>query len=122
MTEAKEQVKPFAGVLREVRKGNLHSELSDALQEVTTAVIEHSKPGEIALKLKIKPTGEEAATVMIEDAVTTKVPQPTRPQSMFFADDEGNLNRRDPRQAELPVQAVEGGGEPATASKEAASA
>lgn len=97
--------RPFAAVMQEARKGGLHDEASEAVASVTEQVIDVGKPGTVTIKLTIKP-GPEDGTVEIIDEVKAVAPKPKR-RSVFFADDHGNLSRRDPRQPELPLAAVE---------------
>lgn len=94
--------KPFAATIQELRGGLLHAELSDALAEVTSAAVEHGKPGVVILKITLKPDGDQ---MFVTDDVTIKKPQGKRPTSLMFADEGGNLHRRDPRQPELPMSA-----------------
>ena len=109
------QTKPFAAFLQEQRQGGLAVELSELLADTVAAVSEHQKAGTVTLTVKIKPAGENA--VSITDEVKCKAPEGDKPSSLFFADDEGNLSRRDPRQPELPLRRV--GGEPAPEGKAA---
>lgn len=98
-------VKLFAAWLQEQRDGLLHSELSDALAEVSAAVIDLNKAGSLELKLKINPAGKGQAAVFVTDEVKAKPPQ-DRQSMMFFSDGHGNLSRRDPNQTALPLKDV----------------
>lgn len=95
--------KPFAATIQELRSGLLHAELSDALAEVTQAAMEHGKAGAVTLTLTLKP--EASGQFFIEDQVKIKKPEGKRPVSLMFADENGGLHRRDPRQPELPMSA-----------------
>lgn len=97
--------RPFADVLRELSGGNTYEELTSALAEVVEAVIETRKSGSISISLSIKPNGDGA--VMITDDIKTKVPQPARGTTVFFATSGGSLVRQDPRQQDLPLRRVE---------------
>jgi hypothetical protein len=97
--------KLFAAFLQEQREGLLHGELTDALQEVTQAVIDLNKPGAITLQLKINPAGKGQKAVFVTDEVKAKPPV-DKPSMMFFADGHGNLSRKDPRQTALPLKDV----------------
>lgn len=99
-------IKPFGAWLHEQRNGGLHAELGEHLADVTARVIDLQKAGEITLKVKIAPTGEGQNSVFISDEVKAKPPEPPRPKALFFSDTKGNLSRRDPRQAELPLKDV----------------
>lgn len=98
--------KPFSQFLVEQRRGGLHGELSDRLQEVVAAVAEHQKPGSLTLTLKIKPAEKGIGQYVVTDEIRAKAPEGARGASLFFADDHGNLSRDDPRQPELPLREV----------------
>lgn len=102
------QTKPFAQFLQEQRKGVLHTELSEALQELAAAVLEHDKAGTLAVTFTVAP-GPEEGTVKVSDRLSLKAPEADKKPSVFWPDDQGNLSRRDPRQPELPLREVPGG-------------
>ncbi len=91
--------KPFAQFLQEQRRGGLHGELSEALQELVRAVEEHRKAGTVTLTVKVAPFGD--GTVAITDRVVLKAPEGERGSGIFFTDADGNLHRQDPRQLEI---------------------
>jgi hypothetical protein len=90
--------KPFAAFLQEQRRGGLHGELSEALQELVRAVEEHRKGGSLTLTLSVKPNGD--GVVVVTDKVAVKLPEGEKGSSIFFVDD-GNLVRNDPRQTTI---------------------
>lgn len=95
----------FADVLRDLCGGSTYEELGGKLNEIVAAVRETRKVGELSFKLKVKYNGEIG--VIIEDEIKAKVPEPSRGTTVFFADDSGNLLRRDPRQPDLPLRSVD---------------
>jgi len=101
--------RPFMDLLREHRNGLTHDELSDALQELVAAVAEERKAGTLTLKITVKPQGDGA--VMVMDEVKVVPPKKTKGGSLFFVTPENNLQRQDPRQADLPLRAISGGEE-----------
>ncbi len=101
-----DQNRPFNEVVAEYGNGRLLERLSAELAEVTRAVAETNLKGTVTLKLSIEPSGDAAFTMNAE--VTAKVPKRGVGQAIFYADQAGNLSRRDPRQAELPLRAVAG--------------
>jgi hypothetical protein len=102
---------PFWTWLREQRAGRTHNDLSEALAAVTKAVVDHGKPGSITLKITVKPAAKgDTAVVSVSDAITVKAPAGERGEFIFYADELGNLSKRDPRQPELPGMAVVEGG------------
>jgi hypothetical protein len=99
----------FATWLQEQRNGVCHAEATEALKELIAAVTEHQKGGTLTLKLDVKPAKVGVGTLLIVDAVKVSLPEGDRPAAIFYADDDGNLSRHDPRQPRLPLQAVDGG-------------
>lgn len=91
--------KPFAAFLQEQRRGALHSELSEALQELVLAVEEHRKAGSLTLTVSVKPFGD--GTVAVTDKLKLSVPEGERGSGIFFVDADGNLVRNDPRQMKI---------------------
>lgn len=107
-------LKPFNATLQEQRRGELHQELSEGLAELVAAVMEHDKAGTLQLTLKVKPAGD-GEQVHVIDTVKVSAPKADNKPSIFFADDAGNLSRRNPRQPELPLRKLEGGAQPTDA-------
>lgn len=89
----------FNDVLSEIDGGRAHEELSRVLAQVTAAAIELNKPGEVTFTLKVKPNKDNA--VFLETGIKAKIPEAGIATAMFFADEEGSLTRRDPRQADM---------------------
>lgn len=112
------QVKPFAQFLQEQRSGLLHAELSDTLADVVARCKEHNKKGSITLVLGIQPN-KDGVTLTVLDDVRVKAPSGDRGAAIFYADEHGNLSRRDPRQPELPLQRVDGGASRTTTTRPA---
>lgn len=94
------QTKPYAQFLQEQRRGTLHKELSESLAEIVAGVQQHGKKGALTLKVTVAP-GKVPGTFIVSDKVTADVPIADAEPSLFYADDDGNLSRRDPRQPEL---------------------
>lgn len=97
-------VNPFASWVQEQRGGLLHSELSELLAQLTRDVVHEGKGGTLTLKITIAPSKAKYGPLVISDDVVMKAPQPERDAAFFYADEAGNLSRRDPRQPELPFQ------------------
>lgn len=102
------QVKPFAQFVQEQRDGAAHGELSEMLQDLVAAVVEHNKAGKLTLTITVQP-GEAYGTYLVRDDVKSSPPKPDKTASLFYADDRGNLSRRNPMQPELPLRPVAGG-------------
>lgn len=94
----------FTYVLGNIENGVFSDELSETIGDVVQKVLAYRKVGSIAVNLKVSPNGEAAVTVAA--TVKAKAPEKTRPITTFFADEHGNLLRRDPRQHELALRDV----------------
>lgn len=100
--------RPFFDTLRELRAGRTHDELTSALAEVLSAVRAAGKPGEVILRLKLRPPKKGGlAYVTIEDDVTVKVPKQDRGDTVFFPTADGGLSRQDPSQLDLGLRVVD---------------
>jgi hypothetical protein len=85
-------------LIAEFGHGSLDDKLTAAINEVVAAVLLNEKPGAVTLKLGF---AEKGGGVIISTTVTT-TPSKGKSEAFYFADEEGNLSRRDPRQPELP--------------------
>lgn len=102
-----EQPRDFVVVLLEIGGGRLHKRLSEQLAEVTQAVAETGKKGVLTLKIEVKPLPKaDSKTLVVTGSSASKAPESddASPTSVFFADDDGNLSRSDPRQPQLPLR------------------
>lgn len=91
----------FAVFLMEHARGRSHDELSAALRALVLAVSETGKPGSLTYSVKIKPQAKVEGAVLIADSIKSSLPEFDRPESIFFATDQGDLTRTDPRQSAL---------------------
>ncbi len=92
----------FIETLGELRKGTTLEELSTKLTVVVQAVRDTGKPGSLSFTLKVKPASKgDTGVLMLEDSITTKVPQLERGATVFFATKDNSLSTRDERQLEL---------------------
>lgn len=99
--------RPFFETLRELRAGATLDELTSALAELVSAVKATDKPGELTLKLKLRPPRKGNATyITIEDSVLVKAPVMERGDTVFFPTVDGGLSRQDPNQGSLDLRPV----------------
>lgn len=91
----------FAAFLLEHAKGKSHDELSQALRDLVLAVEETGKSGKITYVVTVKPQERVDGAVIVSDKITCALPELDRPQSLFFATDNGELVRHDPRQLSI---------------------
>lgn len=85
-------------LLTDLDYGKVHQRLSEELSELVGAVEEFGKPGEMMIKLKVRPEGQ-MALVSVES--TVKAPKEPFNASMFYYGENGSLHREDPRQMNL---------------------
>ena len=100
------QASPFAQFLFSQREGKTHTELSEALAQVSEAVLATGSSGTIVLKIVVKSLGHEERLV-VTDEVKVTPPKPIRDSSIWFYNEtERGLSRRDPRQGELNFEPI----------------
>lgn len=101
-------IRPIVDTLREIRRGAMLDEASEQLAEIVKRVAETGRAGAISLRLTVKPAGRGAVrTVVIEDDVSAKLPEPDKEVTVFFPTADGNLSRQDPTQMSLGLRTVE---------------
>lgn len=86
------------GFLAPLAEGALVPDFNIALRSVVRGVRDTGKEGSIALKLKIEPAKGSKSQLIVKAGIEEKIPQPPRPMSIFFDDEDGGLHRSDPRQ------------------------
>jgi hypothetical protein len=103
----------FPETILQINNGATVTELSEALQQVVGAVRAAGKNGSITLTVKVSPASKGSANVlMVESQVRTKLPEPERGMTIFFATEDNKLVRNDPKQQMLPLRVVEIGAQP----------
>jgi hypothetical protein len=88
--------KPFNDTLVQLRFGELHDELTEAIKEVILKVGATQKAGKISLNLSFK--AGKGGQIEIMDDLKVTLPKEERGSTIMFATPEGNLTRQDPRQ------------------------
>jgi hypothetical protein len=95
--------KNFTETLREIRDGELVTELTAKVRELVEAVRATQKGGTLALKLTLKPMKKGMDVMILEDEVKLVLPEPDKDCStVMFPTTDNELTRRDPRQPDLP--------------------
>lgn len=97
------QVRPFSDALREIRDGELIEELSDKLNQLVNAVQTTEKGGELTLKIVLTPEKGSPA-IFVADKVTVKLPELPRGRTVMFGTEQGNLQRKNPKQKEFELR------------------
>jgi hypothetical protein len=98
----------FQETILQINNGAVVGELSEALREVVAAVRATGKSASITLTLRIAPASKGITDVLtVESQVKTKLPEPDRGITIFYATDDNNLVRNDPNQPMLPLRVVD---------------
>jgi hypothetical protein len=90
--------RPFADWLREQSGGDTHEELGEGLHDLIARVRDTGKGGKLTLTVSIKPLKDDLNVLIVTDEIKLSLPEHDRKGSMFYADDDNNLVRNDPRQ------------------------
>lgn len=93
----------FLDTFVETRNGGLAIDCEKALEAVVQGVRKTGKTGTFKLELKVVPTGKglDVDTIFIKDTIKAEVPEMDKKLSLFYADDKGQLSKRDPRQSDM---------------------
>ncbi len=117
----------FISTVASMHAGKVLEDLDDAIREVVRSVQASGSKGKLALEITIVPNGVgvgDTPLFRLEDKIKVSLPKKPRTPSIFFADEESNLTRRNPRQDEMKLVTMEGGKpastEPAVVAKAAA--
>lgn len=95
-------------VLENHQQGHFITDISVAMKQVANAILLAGKGGKVTITLNMKPASAgSAATVIFTPEVKTTLPKLPVAGSIFYADDDFNLLREDPRQKKLALRHVE---------------
>jgi hypothetical protein len=93
--------RPFADTLRDLRGGAVLDELAEQMQHVVDAVSTTQAAGKLTLTITVKPQpGTDA--FLVADEIKATLPRQKSKGSLLFPTPEGNLQRLNPNQRELP--------------------
>jgi hypothetical protein len=89
--------------LMEAREGKLAVKLSRDFTKLVAGVVETNKKGEMLIKIMLAPnkTDDGSVQMFVTAETKLKVPEFGIGPSVFFVDENNELMRTDPRQAEL---------------------
>jgi hypothetical protein len=94
----------FGLLMSQFRNGGSGAELSEKLQELTRAVQQTGKTGSLTYKIIVKPmTG---GAFVVTDQIAAKIPEAPRDAAVFYATEQGVLQREDPNQRKLDLREV----------------
>lgn len=102
----------FVSLISTMDHGQVAADIDDALRAATQAAEETGAKAKVTLELTIIPNGVGAGDTplfKVEAKPKITLPQKARTPQNFFKDDDGNLTRRNPRQEEMKLTAMEGG-------------
>ena len=89
-------MKKFNQFIGEFKSGNLDEKLTEELNELTQAVQYHMMPGELTVKIKLKPAMDGEINTVVQ--FNCKPPKRDSMESIMFATPEGDLLASDPSQ------------------------
>jgi hypothetical protein len=102
-------IRSFATFIADVEDGELHADLSRALQSLVAELHDARHVGQSQANGKLTVTFDFAladGVVEVRADIATKTPKRTRGRSNFWVTPENNLSRRNPRQPDLPFRDV----------------
>lgn len=88
--------------LREVRGGEAIEELDASLQRLVRAVLATGGGGRLTLTLDVQPSKGSTEIVVVKDSIKLKEPEVRSKGTVMFPTVEGNLQRQNPNQRDLP--------------------
>lgn len=94
--------RPITDLLRDLRNGLLLDDLANQMQELVNAVEFTGKGGSLTLKLDVKPFEKHGGAMVVKDTIKLTAPKIESGGTVLFATPEGNLQRNNPRQDDLP--------------------
>lgn len=97
-TPAERRTRPFADFLAEHNKGQGHRQAGEAMQRLVAAVQDTGKKGSVTVKVDVAQMKDDDTLLITTVTVVEKIPVPSPKPAVFYADDDGNLVRTDPRQ------------------------
>ncbi len=100
--DAPARVRPFADILRDLKRGEVIDEAALLLQDLVRAVQTNGKKGTFTLKVDISPMKGDSNALVVAAQASINPPKGSPAEAVFFADDDHNLVRDDPRQVALP--------------------
>lgn len=92
----------FLATLQRHEGGVVLNEMSGHLADVVRGVMATGAKGSVTLTLTVSPAQRGKGALVLTHDVKPKVPNQKASGSFWFADDNGNLTKKDPRQEEFP--------------------
>ena len=92
----------FVDTLRDLRGGEVLDQLDEQLQELVRAVASTQAGGQLTLTVVVAPMKGSTEAVVVKDVIKLKKPEVKSAGTLMFPTVEGNLQRNNPNQRELP--------------------
>jgi hypothetical protein len=106
------EVEQMAGdpydTVRRLARGELITELYEALAQTAKEVVETGKKGTVTLTLAVSTQGIGDPMVIITETIARSAPKKD-PRGAYFYSVGGGLHKEDPRQTRMELRTVEGG-------------
>lgn len=99
--DIKAEAPDFAATLIKLDKGRQHTKISEDFRDVVAAVAKTHKPGKLTITVTVKPQAKVDAAVLVTATSKAGAPVFEPNASIFYATDEGELVRDDPKQHTL---------------------
>lgn len=88
-------------IMGNIRGGFALHKAGERLNEVIKAVVETGKKGSVTLTISVTQDKNDANVVELAPEVKAKIPEKGFTPGVFFASEDGELSKEDPRQAEM---------------------
>lgn len=96
----------FVFMLQQLRGGKTAEELSADINQLVQDCRSVGKKGELVLKITIEPDKGDTGQYFIDAQHKVAAPKFAKGKTMFWGTPEGNLQRQDPSQGELPLRVI----------------
>lgn len=95
-TKPTPQAISFIGFLQSNRRGEIPAEADAAMTDILAALREHGGKGKLTLTMNFSFT--KSGQIEIKPELKSEKPRRAMSSGLYFADDDGNLTRTDPKQ------------------------
>jgi DnaJ-class molecular chaperone len=103
----------FTRTVAQINAGASQDELSRSMAELLTAVRATGKAGSLTYTIEVKPASRgDIVTVKLSDTIKLKMPKGERPETIFYINEDGGLQRNDPRQQDMEIRVAQDAPEP----------
>jgi hypothetical protein len=99
----------ISNILLNLEKGKVANELENSLEEIVRAIEERGGKGKLTLELNLKQSGGNNKIMEVSAIVKKALPDRTRVSSIFFVNQDHQLQRENPEQMNFKVMEVKGG-------------